>query len=63
MDQKLRFETRRHLSRLFLCHGQCDHGLLKKELSEDGLHPNKAGYEVMAPLAEKAITEASAKKK
>src|SRR5260370_21132946 len=32
-----------------------DHGFLKKELSEDGLHPNKAGYAVMAPLAEKAI--------
>lgn len=32
-----------------------DHGLLKKELSEDGLHPNAAGYAVMAPLAEKAI--------
>src|SRR6266568_4851563 len=32
-----------------------DKGLLKKELSEDGLHPNAAGYAVMAPLAEKAI--------
>ena len=32
-----------------------DHGFLKKELSDDGLHPNKAGYAVMAPLAEKAI--------
>lgn len=40
-----------------------DHGFLKKELSEDGLHPNKAGYEVMAPLAEKAIAEAVAKRK
>jgi lysophospholipase L1-like esterase len=35
-----------------------EHGLLKKELSEDGLHPNAAGYAVMAPLAEKAIQEA-----
>jgi lysophospholipase L1-like esterase len=35
-----------------------DHGLLKKELSEDGLHPNAAGYAVMAPLAEKAIESA-----
>jgi lysophospholipase L1-like esterase len=34
-----------------------EHGLLKKELSEDGLHPNTAGYAVMAPLAEKAIQE------
>lgn len=33
-------------------------GMLKKELSEDGLHPNVAGYAVMAPLAEKAIQEA-----
>jgi len=32
-----------------------DRGFLKKELSEDGLHPNRAGYEVMAPLAEAAI--------
>jgi len=30
-------------------------GLLKKELSDDGLHPNGAGYAVMGPLAEKAI--------
>jgi len=35
-----------------------DHGFLKKDLSEDGLHPNKAGYAVMAPLAEKAIAAA-----
>jgi lysophospholipase L1-like esterase len=35
-----------------------EHGLLKKELSEDGLHPNSAGYAVMAPLAEKAIEAA-----
>ena len=30
-------------------------GLLKKELAEDGLHPNPDGYAIMAPLAEKAI--------
>ncbi len=35
-----------------------DQGLLKKELSEDGLHPNALGYAVMAPLAEKAIQAA-----
>jgi hypothetical protein len=35
-----------------------EHGPLKKELSEDGLHPNAAGYAVMAPLAEKAIQSA-----
>jgi len=30
-------------------------GLLRRDLADDGLHPNKAGYAVMAPLAEKAI--------
>jgi len=38
-----------------------DKGLLKRDLAQDGLHPNKAGYAVMAPLAEKAITKAVAK--
>jgi len=33
-------------------------GFLKEELSEDGLHPNQKGYDVMAPLAEKAIAAA-----
>ena len=33
-------------------------GFLKDELSEDGLHPNQKGYDVMAPLAEQAITAA-----
>jgi len=28
---------------------------LKEEFSEDGLHPNQKGYDVMAPLAEQAI--------
>jgi acetyl esterase/lipase/lysophospholipase L1-like esterase len=36
---------------------------LKVELAQDGLvHPNLAGYKVMEPLAEKAITEALSKK-
>jgi lysophospholipase L1-like esterase len=30
---------------------------LKKEYSEDGVHPNKAGYKVMMPIVEKAITK------
>lgn len=30
---------------------------LKTAYSEDGVHPNKLGYQIMAPLAEKAITE------
>jgi lysophospholipase L1-like esterase len=32
-------------------------GMLKAELSEDDLHPNAAGYKVMAPLAEAAIAQ------
>ncbi len=32
-----------------------DQGLLKAELANDGLHPNAAGYQVMAPLALAAI--------
>ena len=35
-----------------------DKGLLKKELAEDGLHPNDAGYKIMVPLAEAAIAKA-----
>jgi acyl-CoA thioesterase-1 len=34
------------------------HGLLRKELAEDGLHPNKDGYKIMAPLVEAAIERA-----
>ena len=33
-------------------------GRLRAELTEDGLHPNAAGYAIMAPLAEKAIAAA-----
>ena len=35
-------------------------GLLKRDLAEDGLHPNPAGYKIMAPLADQAITKALA---
>ncbi|SEW51018.1 SGNH/GDSL hydrolase family protein [Chitinophaga arvensicola] len=35
---------------------------LKAELTYDGVHPNKAGYLVMGPLAEKAIAAALKKK-
>jgi lysophospholipase L1-like esterase len=33
-------------------------GAMKPELSGDGVHPNKAGYQVMEPLCELAIKEA-----
>jgi len=35
-----------------------DKGLLKRDLAEDGLHPNAAGFKIMAPLAEGAIAKA-----
>lgn len=35
-----------------------DKGMLKKELSDDGLHPNAVGYKLMAPLADAAIAKA-----
>jgi lysophospholipase L1-like esterase len=31
---------------------------MRTELSRDGVHPNEAGYRIMAPLAEQAIGEA-----
>jgi lysophospholipase L1-like esterase len=40
-----------------------EQGLLKKEISEDGLHPNAAGYAIMSPLAEQAIQAALKKRK
>jgi lysophospholipase L1-like esterase len=33
-------------------------GGLRREFSEDGVHPNEAGYRVMAPLVQRAIAEA-----
>jgi acyl-CoA thioesterase-1 len=39
-----------------------DKGMLKAELSGDDLHPNAAGYAIMAPLAEAAIQKALAAK-
>jgi lysophospholipase L1-like esterase len=39
-----------------------DKGLLKRELAEDGLHPNPNGFKIMAPLAEAAIAQALASK-
>ena len=38
-----------------------DKGFLRAELTEDGLHPTAKGYEIMNPLAEKAIAQALGK--
>ncbi len=37
-------------------------GVLSKDLSADGLHPNEAGYAIMQPLIERGIQEALASK-
>jgi lysophospholipase L1-like esterase len=31
---------------------------MKAELASDGVHPTRAGYDIMAPLAESAIEKA-----
>jgi acyl-CoA thioesterase-1 len=36
------------------------HGALKKELTDDGLHPNAQGYAVMAPVAQQGVDAALA---
>ncbi|MGC2474723.1 MAG: SGNH/GDSL hydrolase family protein [Candidatus Sulfotelmatobacter sp.] len=35
-----------------------DKGMMKKDLADDGLHPNAAGFKVIAPLAEAGIEKA-----
>jgi hypothetical protein len=35
-----------------------ERGWLKESVSDDGLHPNAAGYKIMAPIAEAAIQKA-----
>jgi lysophospholipase L1-like esterase len=37
-----------------------EHGLMRRELADQGLHPNAAGYAVMAPLAARALERALA---
>ena len=39
-----------------------DKGVLKQELTFDGLHPNSAGYDIMMPLAQKGIDQALSRK-
>src|SRR6202166_1573322 len=51
--------TKNHLTYLDYFRAMVDSkGLLQRDLANDGLHPNKAGFAVMAPLAEKAIERA-----
>ena len=38
------------------------HGM-RADLASDGVHPNEAGYRIMAPLAERAIAEALGRKR
>jgi lysophospholipase L1-like esterase len=40
-----------------------DKGLMKKDLADDGLHPNAAGFKIMAPMADAAIEKALASPK
>ena len=40
-----------------------EQGLLQRDLSEDGLHPNAKGYALMSPLAEEAIRTALRKRR
>ena len=35
-----------------------DRGMLRRDLAEDGLHPNATGYAIMARLADAAIQRA-----
>jgi lysophospholipase L1-like esterase len=35
-----------------------DRGGMRSDLASDGVHPNEAGYRIMAPLVERAIEEA-----
>src|SRR5262245_20252453 len=36
-----------------------ERGMLRRELADDGLHPNETGDDVMVPLVEKAIATAT----
>jgi lysophospholipase L1-like esterase len=58
------YVERNHLTYLDYYSAMVDEkGFLKDELSNDGLHPNVKGYEVMSPLAEAAIASALKKSK
>lgn len=57
MNQWLRqFCTARRFTYLdYFSHVVDAKGFLQEKLSDDGLHPNSAGYRIMAPLAQEAI--------
>lgn len=58
------YTTQNHLTYLDYFSAMVDDkGFLKDELSNDGLHPNARGYEVMNPLAEAAINSSLKRKK
>jgi lysophospholipase L1-like esterase len=51
--------TDRHLIYLdYYSHMVAADDMLRAELSDDGVHPNAAGYTIMAPFAEQAIQRA-----
>ncbi len=53
------YATRNDLVYLDYCSAMVDErNGLRKELAEDAVHPNQAGYDVMGPLAAKAIAQA-----
>lgn len=56
-------KTNGHIYLDYYSHMLDETGMLKKEFANDGLHPNKDGYDVMKPLVEAAIKEALKKKK
>jgi acyl-CoA thioesterase I len=53
------YSARRHLVYLDYYPAMVDDKLgMKAELASDGVHPTRAGYDIMSPLAEKAIAQA-----
>jgi len=61
---RLNARLRAHAARLGLVHADLhgpmadEDGGMMRVLAEDGIHPNRAGYEVMGPIVEQAIAEA-----
>ena len=58
------YAAKRHLVYLDYYSAMVDDKLgMRPDLASDGVHPTKAGYDIMSPLAERAIGEALKKKK